>query len=122
MEKYKDHHWKCINDNEFERLRNKYRPKIIKVLIIGESPPNKVDHFFYNPNNKRQNLGFWTAVAFDIAFSILPKLVKIDRTYIQSYLRVRIERRYRRKWLLGVYHGYINCDIFKWNIVINSVQ
>jgi hypothetical protein len=43
----------------YKELRDRYRPSIIKILLIGESPPDPGDRerrFFYSPNLKYDNL------------------------------------------------------------------
>jgi len=42
--------------NKFERARQKFKPKQIKILLIGETPPKKgSERFFYFPNVKTQD-------------------------------------------------------------------
>jgi hypothetical protein len=32
---------------QLESARNKYKPEVIKKLIVGEAPPDSIDRFFY---------------------------------------------------------------------------
>lgn len=40
---------------DIERLRNDFRPAEIKLLIVGESPPNDTSRFFYNDEVKKHD-------------------------------------------------------------------
>ena len=52
--------------NKFKEISSQFRPKIIKVLFIGESPPAKERFFFFlAPNADLYN---FTKQAFEIAF------------------------------------------------------
>ena len=44
--------------NLYERARNKYKPSIIKTIIIAEAPPNAFERFFYYEDVKDKDYLF----------------------------------------------------------------
>ena len=43
---------------QLETARNKYKPEKIKILIIGEAPPEWIDRFFYYEDVKKADYLF----------------------------------------------------------------
>lgn len=54
---------------EIEKARLKYKPDIVKYLLIAEAPPNSLDRFFYFENVKKRDYLF-----LGIAQALYPKL------------------------------------------------
>src|SRR5690606_22746825 len=69
----------------YEELRATYRPRVVRLLLIGESPPDPGDgarRFFYAPTLSHDNLYRGVAAAFygtELGFDPSEKLAVLDR-------------------------------------------
>jgi len=55
--------------NQLEKARQKYKPKIVKYLLIAEAPPDSLDRFFYYENVRQHDYLF-----LGITEALYPKL------------------------------------------------
>lgn len=85
----------------YAAARNKYRPKYIRVLLIGEAPPCALDRFFYFEDVKKQDSLF-----LEIMGSLYPDLKK---QYLSSGRDTELKKDLLETfqsdgfWLLDVY-------------------
>lgn len=85
----------------YSAARNKYRPKHIRVLLIGEAPPCALDRFFYFEDVKKQDSLF-----LEIMGSLYPDLKK---QYLDSGRETELKKELLETfqsdgyWLLDLY-------------------
>jgi len=70
-------------NKQFDRARNKYKPKKVKYLLIAEAPPDNLSRFFYYESVINHDYLF-----LGIAKSLFPKLKNL---YIESNRNPKIK-------------------------------
>ena len=78
LDEMKYQEYLCPENNRWETLRESYKPSEIKVLIVGEAPPDGGTRFFYYDNVPQYDYLFLAVMG--VLYPTEALLYKINRT------------------------------------------
>ena len=94
---------------QLETARNKYKPEKIKILIIGEAPPEWIDRFFYYEDVKKADYLFLGIIGV-----LYPDL---KNQYMVNKRNRVIKEKILKKF---VHDGFFLLDLFEFPISLNT--